>query len=113
MSDDERIEPPWPEFGDGIRETVRAVWLAGFQPTDSGDGARQGIKADYGDEALDVPHVFMVCKPCDLLTDARRLFALVESWGKRFVGPAAGPMVQACYLPGDDVAVLELYGALQ
>jgi hypothetical protein len=113
VSDDERDEPPWPELDDGIRETVRALWLAGFDPTDSGDGARRGIKADWGDEALDVPHVFMCCEPCDLLTDARRLLALVESWGDHFAGPFAGPTVQACYLPGDDVAVLELYGALR
>lgn len=105
----ERTEPPWPELDDGIRETVRALWLAGFEPTDSGDGS----KANTMECALDVTHVFMRCEPGAVVAEAQRLLALVATWGERFAGPAAGPAVQACYLPVDDVAVIELYGTLR
>jgi len=108
----DRIEPPWPELDDGIRETVRALWLAGFAPTDSGDGSKSGSMSC----ALPVPHVAMRCDPRDLVADSRRLLVVVDSWrayGRWEYVTGAGPAVQACYLPADDVAVLELYGALR
>ena len=107
-----RTEPPWAELDDGIRETVRALWLAGFAPTDSGDGnSKAGMEC-----ALAVPHVFMRCDPQDLVADARRLQTIVDSWatyGRWRDAASDGPSVQACYLPRGDAAVLELYGALR
>lgn len=104
-------EPPWGELDDGIRETVRALWSAGFLTTDSGDGRRVGVKADM-ECVLDVPHVFMVCDPAEMISEAHRLRDLVESWGDRFASPDPRVIVQATYSPTDGLPLLELYGAL-
>jgi hypothetical protein len=107
---DNRHEPPWADLDEGIRETVVLLWNAGFEPTDSGDGRRLGTKADM-EEALDVPHVFMVCPGDDLIDEARRLWRLAVDAGV-VKAHEDSPLVQATYSPDDGVAVLELYGRL-
>lgn len=47
-------EPPWEELDPGIEPVVRALWNAGYEPTDSGDGSKHGTM----ECALPVPHVF-------------------------------------------------------
>lgn len=102
----DRREPPWAELDAGICETVRALWRAGFAPTDSGDGR----KVEMGC-ALDVPHVFMRCgSPAQLIAEASRLHELVTSWGLPAAGANGAPLVQASYVPADGVAVLMLCG---
>jgi len=100
-----RTEPPWAEIDAGIRETVRALWRAGFTPTDSGDGCKVGM-----DCSLDVPHVFLRCEPGQLVAESSRLQALVTSWGLPAAGADGAPLVQASYAPADGVAVLMLCG---
>lgn len=108
MVSDDRHEPPWADLDEGIRETVMLLWNAGFEPTDSGDGRRLGTKADM-DEALDVPHVFMVCAGDDLIDEANRLQRVAEDAG---VVKAGEVLVQATYSPDDGVGVIALYGRL-
>lgn len=48
--------PPWDDLDDGIREAVRTLWLAGWNPKDSGDGS----KADFMECAVDYPMI--ACK---------------------------------------------------
>jgi len=97
--------PPWAELDAGIRETVRALWRAGFAPTDSGDGRKVGMAC-----ALDVPHVFLRCDPALLVAESSRLHELVTSWGLAAVDAAGVPTIQASYAPADGVAVLMLCG---
>lgn len=101
----ERIEPPWADLDDGIRETVRALWRSGYETTDSGDGRRTGAKSDM-DNVLDEPHVFMVCDPGRMIDEADRLHAMVSMWGV----DEDAINVQASYSPSDGVAVLMLFG---
>lgn len=99
-----RSEPPWGELDAGIRETVRALWLAGFEPTDSGDGS----KADMECAIADVAHVFMRCAPADLARRADELAILVSDWPSS--GNYNGNRVEASYSPSDGIAVLMLFG---
>lgn len=103
---DERTEPPWPDLDDGIRETVRALWDAGFEPTDSGDGS----KAATMDCAIEVAHVFMRCAPADLARRADELLILVSDWPSS--GDYNGNRVDASYSPADCVGVLMLFGCV-
>ena len=48
--------PPWDELDNGIREAVRTLWLAGWNPQDSGDGS----KAEFMECAVDYPMI--ACK---------------------------------------------------
>ncbi|HEU4727721.1 MAG TPA: hypothetical protein VFT22_07525 [Kofleriaceae bacterium] len=98
-------EPPWDELDDGIRETVRWLWSLGFQTTDSGDGRRQGAKAEMA-EALDVPHVFMVCAPEDMIADADRLGREVIARG--VTGETLS--LEATYFPLGGIGVIQLIG---
>lgn len=102
----EPAEPPWDDLDAGIRGTVRALWDAGFFPTDSGDGS----KAFTMDCALDVAHVFMQCAPRDLVHCADRLARLVASWPDS--GDYNGNRVEASYSPSDGVGVLMLFGCV-
>lgn len=101
MIAERRIEPPWDDLDDNIREVVRWLWRSGFEPTDSGDGRRAGRKAEM-DGCLDVPHVFMRTLPEFMVADARRLVAICPAFD--------GLQVQATFSPLDGVATLELYG---
>lgn len=100
-----REEPPWAELDDVIRETVRALWRAGFAPTDSGDGRKVGMAC-----AIDVPHVFLRCDPAQLIAESSRLQALLTSWGLPAAAADGAPLIQASYAPSDGVAVLMLCG---
>ena len=102
---DETGEPPWSELDDGIRETVRWLWRGGFHTSDSGDGRRLGIKADM-EHVLDVPHVFMICAPDELVAEADRLARAVTARG--LTGDAVA--IEATYLPLGGVGVLQLFG---
>lgn len=104
---DTRTEPPWLDLDDGIRETVRALWLAGFEPTDSGDGRKRDM-----DCSLDVPAVFMRVDASRLISEAERLNALVTSWGVPAETDAHGATVQASYAPAEGIGVLMLFGVL-
>ena len=104
----ERREPPWEELDDSIRETVRALWRAGFAPIDSGDGRRAGDKADM-ECAVDVPHVFMTCPPTELIREADRLYAFLASWGLPERGERGEPYVSANYATADNIGILALY----
>ncbi len=104
------MEPPWEELDGGIRETVRWLWTLGFDTTDSGDGKLQGNKALMAEtgEALPVPHVFMVCPPNELLSQADRLRSACETlpcWKH-----IPGTSIQATYFALNGIAVIELYG---
>lgn len=105
-----RQEPTWDELDDGIRETVRFLWDAGFNPVDSGDGRRLGAKQDM-DGALDVPHVFMRCHGDALVDESRRLWRLAMNAGV-IEANENGPLVEATYSPDDGVAIIVLYGRL-
>jgi hypothetical protein len=83
----------------GIRGTVRWLQENGFHTTDSGDGASKSDLIATGD-ALDFPHVFMTCAPEVLVSEARRLYAMLGSFGT----------VEATYSPNDGIAVLALIG---
>lgn len=92
----------------GIRLTVAWLNREGFTTTDSGDGVS---KPDM-ECALGTANVFVrVASPVDLIAEARRLHTLLESVGVR-IGPQGpeGPAIQATYDPGDDSAIIALYG---
>lgn len=101
MKADRRMEPPWDELDDDIREVVRWLWRAGFEPTDSGDGKRAGRNADM-ERCLDVPHVFMRTMPENMVRDARYLAAICPAFD--------GLQIQATFSPLNGIATLELYG---
>jgi hypothetical protein len=100
-------EPPWDELDVGICETVRWLWTLGFQPTDSGDGKKQGDKAGMIG-VLEVPHVFMICAPSELHDEADRLYNACGNVPGWFDSDDAS--IQATYFPVDNICVLELYG---
>lgn len=106
MTTQERKEPPWYELDDGIRETVRALWKAGFMPTDSGDGSKAGTM----ECALEVHHVFMRCDPSSLIEEAERLMWLTADWPR--TGDYNGNAIEASYSPNDGIAVLALFGVV-
>jgi hypothetical protein len=60
---------------------------------------------------LDVPHVFCVVAPRDLVREADRLHRLAA---QLLIEPAiaGAPLVEAWYSPGDGVATLALFGRL-
>lgn len=98
-------EPPWDDLDDGIRETVRWLWSIGFQTTDSGDGRRQGAKADMP-EAIDVPHVFMVCEPGLLIVQADSLRREIAARGISVESVS----IEATYFPLEGVGAIQLFG---
>jgi hypothetical protein len=98
--------PPWDDLDVGIRDTVRALWAAGFQPTDSGDGS----KFYDIDGAIVWHHVFMRCAPERLIIEANRLALLVANWPA--AGTYEGNRVEANYSPTDGVGVLMLFGCV-
>jgi hypothetical protein len=69
-----------------------------------GDGRRRGIKAEMHG-VLDVPHVFMVCAPDILRSEADRLARAVVARG--LLDDAVS--IEAVYFPLGCVAVLELF----
>lgn len=101
-------EPPWEELDDGIRETVRLLWSNGFSTSDSGDGRLQGWKADM-EGTIDVPHVFSICAPDELIAECNRLKELCDAhilgWSD-----ADGVAIQGSYSPMDGLGIVELYG---
>lgn len=105
----ERVEPPWEELDDGIRETVRELWDAGFDPCDSGDGSKAGKM----EGALAVPHVFMRVDPSRMVLEALALKSFAAGAADRFTEPSDGPRIQAIFIPERGVAILEFYGALR
>jgi hypothetical protein len=127
----ESKEPPWDDLDPGIRSLVRLLWLAGFEPTDSGDGKSKfencedcqvnvaaGMCAAHEKCALDVPHVFMTLHDAsELYTEANRLHAFVEER----LGVSPAPMgnvpqgwkpvhIEASYDPTTGTSVLTLLG---
>lgn len=101
-----RTEPPWDDLDPGIRDTVRALWDAGYEPTDSGDGSKAGTM----ECAIEVAHVFMRCDPADLVRRAGELLILVSDWPES--GDYNGNRVEASYSPSDGIGVLSLFGCL-
>lgn len=112
------------ELDPGIREVVRRLNDAGFTTTDSGDGVS---KVDWiaNGEALDFPHVHVICTGAEMLDETRRLKDVVESWGVRLapvghesvalvdLAEASGEKfgwIQATYDPCDDIAEIMLAG---
>ena len=103
-----RSEPPWAELDAGIRETVHTLWLAGFEPCDSGDGSKVGEMAC----AIAVPHVFLQCQPEQMVAEAARLEAVALELGIDLAGGEHGAAVQVTWSPGDERATLMLFGRL-
>lgn len=101
-----RTEPPWADLDPGIRATVRALWDAGYEPTDSGDGSKAGTMGC----AIETHHVFMRCEPDDLAKRAWDLWVLVSDWPSS--GDYNGNRVEASYSPADGVGVLMLFGCV-
>ena len=92
----------------GIRLTVEWLNREGFVTTDSGDGVS---KPDM-ECALAFPNVFIeVPGPSDLVREARRIHGLLASIDIGQQGPDEGqPSIQATYDPGDESAIIALYG---
>jgi poly(3-hydroxybutyrate) depolymerase len=82
----------------GIRNLVIALHGAGFNTTDSGDGASK----DSGDDVLPYPHVFIVSAPDRMLDDARA----VHRW---LIDHGATAKVEASYDPDDSSAIVAVY----
>jgi hypothetical protein len=94
----------------GIRHTVAFLNANGFTTSDSGDGVSKPAAGD--DEALNMAHVYIsVDHPSNMITEARRLRDLLASVGVN-IGPQGpdGAAIQATYDPGDDSAIIALYG---
>jgi hypothetical protein len=82
----------------GIRDLVLRLRDAGFQTTDSGDGASK-FEGDAMGCAEEYPHVHMQTTPDSLLSEAHRLHELFGDQGS----------IQATYDPANKVAVLSFY----
>lgn len=101
-----RTEPPWVELDPGIVETVRLLWDAGFQPTDSGDGMS---KVGSGMEGvLPMPHVAIrVRRPIDLVGETTRAIEVLRNAGYD-LDPIAGWRVEGSF--DGEVAIVMVYG---
>lgn len=107
-----RPEPPWSELDARIRETVRLLWREGFNPTDSGDGRKEGMEC-----AIATPNVFMrVSEPRrSLVNETDRLAQLMAEHAVKVEeqGPEMGPghvSIQASYDPVTRIGVIALFG---
>lgn len=89
----------------GISLVVRWLRIHGFETTDSGDGVSK-VDAIAEGEALAEPHVFMVCKPSDMIAEAHRLLGLLENLDAQ----GAGARIEASYNPNDGIAIISLFG---
>lgn len=113
-----RIPPPYADIDPGIRETVRWLFDAGFEPCDSGDGVSKfsgTIEDDYDPNMfLHVPNVAMIVSPDRLVQEADRLCGMLAARGVviEAMGPDEGqPSIQATYDPGrPQDAVIMLIG---
>jgi hypothetical protein len=114
----------------GIRKTVLWLRAYGFETTDSGDGVSKFADAPAGAPADDnqppptidplsaacampVPNVAITVKPDQLISEARRLRALIAECGEtlRPCGPTdEGCQMQATYDPADESATILLIG---
>lgn len=97
------------EINPGVRRLVRLLNDNSFITSDSGDGLTN--KPTMGDEALDYPHVMIPVEPRDLVSEARRLKALLSEYG--VIVPPTGmdetePNICASFDPGDDSAIITL-----
>lgn len=118
VNEAERIPPPYDDLDPGIRETVRWLFEAGFEPCDSGDGVSKfnGVIEDDHDPNmfLRYPNVAMLCVPERLVQESDRLCGMLA--GRGVVIEAAGPddgqpSIQAHYDPGRPLdAVIVLLG---
>lgn len=98
-------EPRWSEFDASIRETARALWLAGFEPL-NGHG-RETALAETG---MAIQDMVMRCDPAQLLAEADRLQALVTLWGLPAETEARTLRVEGSYDPHHRSACLILLG---
>lgn len=92
-----QAEPPWDELDEGICSLVRLLWLAGFDPIDSGDGS----KAAWMEGALGVPHVFMRASRHGAAEQHTRLIKVLTRHGIE-------ARVQFCIVDSGE-AILEAY----
>lgn len=94
------------ELDPNIRETVRLLRRAGFDTTDSSDGATHR----YMSADIDFPYVCVHTSPEDMVNASRKIKPLLESVGVSFSIPQsqdhAGPTIEASYSPVDGVAVV-------
>lgn len=100
------------QLAPGIRETVR--WLAdcGFGPCDSGDGVTN--PAAGMECAVDYPHVHMFVGHERLVSECRRLHALLSAVGIVVRDPTLTglmpPCIEANYSAGSGIATISLCG---
>lgn len=100
-----RREPPWADLDAGILSTVRLLWDAGFQPTDSGDGIS---KRDSGMEGvLSMPHVVLTVQVDELIAQTDAVAATLRAAGYN-LNALTGWHVEGTYSGG--VALVIAYG---
>lgn len=111
---DERRLPTLPQktidaLNPGIRRTVQWLWSNGFQTCDSGDGETHEFECDFPR-----PNVVMLVEPDELISEGRRLYALLQSVGIHAM-PLSGldgdttPYIEGHWSPCDNMAMLSLY----
>ncbi len=96
----------------GIRRTVALLREAGFDMCDSGDGRSKAEWIASG-EAMAYPNVTMRVEPDAMVSEARRLRRALRAIGVEVPATApeeGAPSIQASYDPGNDIAVICLYG---